>query len=539
MVGVPGCSESSCEETRTCASRTGGGSGGGIDGGGAGGSTGGTGGWGAGGTGGGAAGTGGISGPGFTVTPKVPSIALKAGSEVVLQVNVKRHTVFDPIWVEAVDLPVGVTSKGSMLQAFDLFVNVTLTAEPSIVPGLTQVKVRGTVGNETQDAALELDLRGLPGTLDSSFGDQGKLTSPLFGDWTRGRAGALAPGNLFYVAGEAGSTAGGSHAYVVARYKGTGQIDASFGTNGVVVRYPNPSTGEHVARGVVVDAQQRPVVAGYFSGNNVFLARFDATGKPDTTFATTGEMGGPAGAFHALALHNDGYVTVGKNDKSPVHALAARAKSDGVADNAFGVASFAVVDTGSFTSEAVAVAIDGDNKIVVAGTTNKPGSPVMVARINPGGTPDSFGTAGVAWLDSGNGGIPTAVAVLPDKQILVAGGAAGDKYFLMQLTQAGAKNTSFGTGGVVSGSGYRIDSMVLDPAGRIVVAGRAGAELRVGRFLSTGAPDTSFSPTGFRDAGAASVTPNAILHSNDERAFVVGTSSATGKDLAWVARLWM
>lgn len=227
------------------------------------------------------------------------------------------------------------------------------------------------------------------------------------------------PNGSIYVAGEAGSTVGNNHAYFLARYLPSGQIDPTFGTNGVVVRYLNAATGEHVLRGVVVDSQQRPAVAGYFTGDLIHVARFDTNGVLDPTFGSAGEVTGPGGSAYALVVSGTKLVAAGKDDKTPAHGFAGRLNENGTPDTAFGNQSFVTANTGSTVSDAVAVAIDADNKVVIAGNT--PNAVAVVARFTPGGAADAFGTAGVATMTLGSGLVLTGMAVRPDKRIVGAG----------------------------------------------------------------------------------------------------------------------
>lgn len=533
-LGPFGCAETSCEETRTCPGSSAGGAAG--DGGG----SGGTGAWGAsGGTdGGGTAGTGGIPPVGSFGIITQSALTLTAGSSVELEVTVTRNEMTDPITVNLLGLPNGVTSEAVIAYASDSSVKLTLAATASVAHTTTTVTVTGTAGIEEKTAQLDLTTRGTPGSLDNGFGVAGEVSVNLYNEWSRARALALAADGKIYVAGEAGSNAGTVHAYFLSRWLSTGKIDPSFGINGTVVRYMTQSTGEHVLRSVIVDAQQRPVVAGYFTGNQVHIARFDSAGVLDPSFGTGGEATVPGGSSFALGAHGAKLVMAGKNDKNPAHAFVARVGSDGVPDYGFGTQSWVTVDTGTNTSEAVALGVDADNKIVLAGNSNKPGAGVIVARITPGGAMDTFGTAGIAWLDPTNGGLTTGLAVRADKRVVVGGGATGDKYFLIQLDAQGAKDATFGTNGLATGTQMRIDAFALDATGRLVAVGRSGQSVRVARFSPTGSADASFANAGFADV-STQVLPQGIAVAPDGRVVIVGVSQKAPPDKIYLARVWM
>ena len=372
-IGGPGCAETSCEETRTCAGPSSGGAGGA-------GATGGKGGtWGTGGTGTGGTGTGGqppVGSFGITVAPKTATVI--DGSQVEIQVTVARQDFTEAISVDLVGLPSGVTAPTVVATQLETSVKLIITAATVTKHGAFPITVRGRSSADEKTAQLDLLARGAAGTRDNSFTDSGVS---VFGEWTRPRAMALAADGKIYVAGEAGSTAGNTHAYFLSRFHADGDLDSAFGTSGSVVRYTTANTGVHAARGVYLDAQGRAVVGGYFSGNQVFVARFDPTGALDPTFATAGEITGPG--FSVLALTGQGakVVASGKNDKTPAHAIVARSDANGAPDNPFGAQSIATINTTSYASEATSIAVDAANRIVVAGTTNKAGGTVMVLSL--------------------------------------------------------------------------------------------------------------------------------------------------------------
>jgi uncharacterized delta-60 repeat protein len=107
----------------------------------------------------------------------------------------------------------------------------------------------------------------------------------------------------------------------------------------------------------------------------------------------------------------------------------ARYKGDGSLDTDFGFGG--KVTTNGELNIAFGVAIQPDGKIVVAGTPtgfgeNEPSW--ALARYNRDGSLDvSFGVDGKVTTDfEGTGEAPSALAIQPDGKILVAGGAGTD-----------------------------------------------------------------------------------------------------------------
>src|SRR5262249_42073006 len=77
----------------------------------------------------------------------------------------------------------------------------------------------------------------------------------------------------------------------VARYDAAGNLDSTFGTAGVAKM--NAVVGSETVRDVAVDPSGRIVVVGFGESvypdiSDVYVMRFTAAGKPDTTFSGDG-----------------------------------------------------------------------------------------------------------------------------------------------------------------------------------------------------------------------------------------------------------
>ena len=179
------------------------------------------------------------------------------------------------------------------------------------------------------------------------------------------------------------------------------------------------------------------MVGGTFS--DFIMARFNADGTLDEDFGDDGKVTTPIPGADALgvkealavAIQRDGKIVVAGDASTPRPASRAaivlvRYDSNGRLDNSFGAGGFVFGPTFLF-GRAFAVAIDGDDRIVVAGDTPKAGNTdfgdFMVARFNANGSIDSsFGEAGIAVTDIG--GVTNeahGLKVLADNSLLVSG----------------------------------------------------------------------------------------------------------------------
>jgi uncharacterized delta-60 repeat protein len=161
------------------------------------------------------------------------------------------------------------------------------------------------------------------------------------------------------------------------------------------------------------------------------------------------------------------------------------------------------------SSTARAVALQPDGRIVVAGNS---GGDLLLARFLDDGAPDAtFGSGGYATTDlGGEGDVGSAVILQPDGRIVVAG-TAGDhpsgRFVLLRYEPDGAPDTSFGQQGrVIDHFGYdafrlSVDhqearAVALQPDGKIVVVGDNGEDVILARYDGDGAPDAAFGSGG-------------------------------------------
>ena len=233
-----------------------------------------------------------------------------------------------------------------------------------------------TNGNDGDFALARLRPRG---TLDPTFGDEGRVTINMSDHVDMAHALARQPDRKIVVAGYASGSFG------VARLNESGRLDRSFAGDGTVRTVFSQVLGDG-ARAVRVQADGRIVVAGGATpegsgGSDFALARYTTDGRLDPTFAgdgrqlTTfieqdGSTGGSSDSAHALALQRDGKILVGgETSWAYGHDFAlVRYRADGRLDPAFGRAG--KVRTSFIRSggeRIVALRIRREGQIVAAG----------------------------------------------------------------------------------------------------------------------------------------------------------------------------
>lgn len=228
-------------------------------------------------------------------------------------------------------------------------------------------------------------------------------------------------------------------------------------------------------------------------------------------------------------------VNSGSSDVALIRML-----PDGSLDAAFNGTGMVTTDNGGQGDFGMALALQPDGKILVAGYTNNgTNNDLLLLRYNGDGTLDgSFNGTGmvVTALSSGDD-MAAGVAVQSDGGIVVAGTTwnGTDKDFaVVRYTSAGVLDTSFNvTGKVVTDFGGHLDEvvsdMVLQSSGRIVVVGTSGyGGTDVACYTSAGALDTSFNSTGLVTTSNGMLVKAVALQSDGN--IVVAGSTYNGND---------
>ncbi len=218
----------------------------------------------------------------------------------------------------------------------------------------------------------------------------------------------------------------------------------------------------------------------------------------------------------------------------------------GTLDATFGTGGTSLISFGA-TETANAVAIAPDGKIVVVGTTNVAGNnDIAVLRYNANGTLDtSFSSDGGTTTDVGAATADTgsAVVVQPDGKILVAGTTGGDIVVIRYNTD-GSLDSFFSGGKVVTNVGGTdvASSIVLQNDGKVVVGGTNDIgdfpDFSLVRYNADGTLDTSFSSDGKVDFGLGSNDfCQAIALQADGKIVMAGYTDNSGTNDFAVARV--
>ncbi|MCC6521986.1 MAG: hypothetical protein IT373_04945 [Polyangiaceae bacterium] len=276
-----------------------------------------------------------------------------------------------------------------------------------------------------------------------------------------------------------------------------GTLDASFDSDGALSTLPPGGTTGAAALRVVVQPNGALVVGGTLAANSGWaVMRFGPGGAPDATFNGAAVAVLPTtGQLHGLALD----VASGKivaTGVSSSQLTVVRLNADGSPDDAFGNGGVLRTSTVTYSqgSEGWAVAVQPDGKMLVAGTDLAAPPHGIVLRLEASGALDASFSGGT--FDDRDDTRLESVLVDPDGLVVVAGqdlAASPPAFWVTRLTSAGEPDAAFGTTGSVSfGSGYHFTHQIVRlPGGDLVLCGEdhiSQSVASLGRLTPAGVP---------------------------------------------------
>jgi uncharacterized delta-60 repeat protein len=390
-------------------------------------------------------------------------------------------------------------------------------AYASAVQADGKLLVAGSVGEIGSRTNFSMARYNIDGSLDATFGGTGRITANFSGEDVAYAVEVQYDGKIL-VAGAGNAPMSLTRSFTIVRYMPDGSRDASFGTGGVVTTSIGSSS---YVVDLVIQSDSKIVAVGGTSSAQVeldfALARYMPDGSLDTSFGTGGivttDFANTRDVASAVAYQPDGMIVmVGSADTN--FALA-RYMPDGNPDTSFGAGGKVVRDLGG-TDVAKGATLASDGRIVVAGASGTFAVPTfIVARYLANGDPDpSFGNGGyvITNFDTYSSDA-NAVLLQPDGKI-VAGGSATtqcgapciSQFALARYLDNGDPDTSFGINGQVKTTvdpqyNYAMArALVLQADGKIAAAGYArsssGKNYGVARYLPDGSLDVAFDGDG-------------------------------------------
>ncbi|WP_207632823.1 T9SS type A sorting domain-containing protein [Foetidibacter luteolus] len=346
---------------------------------------------------------------------------------------------------------------------------------------LTLYKLLGTLafivaGNITTEAQ--------DGTPDATFGANGQVITDVAGVADYGAAIAVQTGGKIVLGGH--TTIASKNYFALVRYQPDGAIDSTFGTNGKTIA---GFDGNNLLSLSAIKLQQdsKIIALGYLNTGGVVLMRFTADGVVDSSFGTGGRV---------LTDNINGEETICYD-----------------------------------------LAVQSDGGIIAVGNA---GCDVAMFCYKPNGTPDStFGVNGIKVIDAGGCDKASAIAIQPDKKIVMAGicqeGALGH-FLVLRCNINGSLDSTFGTNGKTINDIRQYNaaySCILQPDGKIVAGGLAKfislASFGIARYMPNGTLDSSFGTNGSTYVQLPGTNyPKSVALQKDDKIIFSGTTNNGG-----------
>lgn len=302
-----------------------------------------------------------------------------------------------------------------------------------------------------------------------------------------------------------------------------GTLDNSFGSNGKVTT--SVTSGNDMAQDILVQNDGKILVGGDVSFANtdsyIQLVRYNANGTLDNTFGNNGKVTtlfaqGSSG-FKAMALQNDGKIVVVGfvNNKvgtaENLDFAIIRYNTNGSLDTSFDTDGKVTTDFNSVRDVAHAVAIQSDGKIVVAGDTRQGiySHDILVRYDMTGALDASLNASGKVITPSYANENQKAytIKVLADNKIIIASRVASSVQVgdligsrLIKYTNEGKLDLTFGRDGIKSDVFTQLPTHKILDNGKILIAGMDGSpfgsSFTITRLNADGEIDTSFGTNG-------------------------------------------
>jgi len=339
--------------------------------------------------------------------------------------------------------------------------------------------------------------------------------------------------------------------FAIAQQPGT--LDSSFGENGKVI---SSTTYYNICNDVMVQHDGKIIQAGSGGYNGIggfLLLRLLANGLPDTSFGLDGwvitDLGFDGEIIYSVTEQPDKKIVAAGFVSSGDIAIT-RYMPDGSLDSSFGANSNGIVITNvDGVDNLRGMTLLPDGKIAVAGFLRKNENDIdrsFTVRYLPDGRIDeSFGDKGVVITIFDRPAEIYCIAAQPDGKILIGGlydfSSNGDFVIVRYLTN-GAVDPDFGTDGIAKAgfadiydySNAQLNSMLVQPDGKILAAGGAGEAFEINmalaRFETNGSLDKSFGENGravtsFNTDGNADAQAKKVLLQPDGKIIVAGRYS--------------
>lgn len=405
-----------------------------------------------------------------------------------------------------------VTFDGDGIVITDMNNGSSDVANSILIQGDGKIVAVGQYREDGNHASFALARYLSDGTLDVKFGDNGMV----FDDFLDGAliqiatSAALQKDGKIVVAGFQADPKV-EKIFCLQRYNTDGSLDNSFGTNGRVTPplfHPFQDQKQYASRqeanAVTIQADGKIVIAGSIepggyrlqgqSPHFFALSRYEKNGDVDVGFQgglvlTDFLPGSDSWASAVISLPNGQIVAAGTfyNAKTGYYDFGlARYNANGTLDGNFGTGGKVETDFKGFNDYLFGLALQPDGKLIAVGSSSPDNrSQVLaLARYNSNGSLDgTFGNGGLVMTNNVVEG--RSVTLKPNGKIIVAGGLS-----LAQYLPNGQLDPNFGQNGkVVTKVSKGPYSVTVQTDGKILVSGGSNDDFTVERYEGDACPN--------------------------------------------------
>lgn len=313
---------------------------------------------------------------------------------------------------------------------------------------------------------------------------------------------------------------------LLARYLADGQLDTSFGHQGIVTTATSSAYSK--VSGMLEQADGKLLVYGVHAQTSAFdkglLVRYLSDGRLDPDFAEGGILNLPMGSgfdqVNTAIQQADGKIVVaGSGETTNTDFVLARINSDGSLDTTFGTGGKVITDFAS--GDFVHALIEQNGKLVAVGVT---GSDLAIARYLADGSPDtSFDTDGIRHIavSGGYDGGLSAYA-LANGQLLVGARTNSTQSSLLRFNNDGSLDESYALFGIhILAGQHGVVALRGLASGKILAISR---DSRIAQLNADGSVDTSFANNGETNALSDMAEASDISGLPDGRRVLLGST---------------
>ncbi|MBK5213949.1 MAG: T9SS type A sorting domain-containing protein [Flavobacteriaceae bacterium] len=386
------------------------------------------------------------------------------------------------------------------------------------------------------------------GTLDTSFGNNGYAITDFFGGTDRGSAIAVQEDGKIVVFGfvDVGST----FSYGLLRHLPNGQLDTSFGTDGFVITPAGDNFREYFSS-LHIQNDQKIIASTTFIDNgnlDYMLMRYMPDGDVDPSFGVNGIVKTHLGSDYLAStnLLSNGKIMAGGSatiNGTDNHIFLARYLSNGELDPSFGNGGTIAEFINNETLKVFGIASQDDGKILVPYFTieNFEEKFKLKQYLSNGDPDNSFGSGGIVETNIDGEIFTASMTLQQDGKILQSYRARGQQPINIRgLLSDGILDTSFATDGILEIYNDRMTvlKILVDDDSNLLVFGPTLTFFEIDdnltyRFKPDGTLDNSFGNNGrvylpfeggdiaFQENGKILIAGNTFFYSGSGENFAV------------------